>query len=144
MTKREKSFFNICREIAKTSDYNRARLGAIVVEGKRIISTGNNQKKTRPLQHKYNIYRDFQNYVDSIAYQHAEIAAISPLIGKEIDWSKVSIYVYRIKKDGSPGCSKPCKACAQLIKDLGIRTVYYIDDFGRYIKEKVLIDEDNK
>lgn len=138
MTNREKRFFQIAKEISFLSDFKIARVGAIVVENNRIISTGHNSMKTRPLQHKYNIYRHFDNYKNSIARQHAEIDALSPLIGKDIEWKKVSIFVYRELKNGKKGCSKPCEACSKLIRDLGIKNIYYIDEYGNFIKEKVL------
>ena len=138
MTNKEKRFFNIAKEVSYLSDYPGARVGAVVIEGKCILSSGHNSKKTRPLQHRYNIYRNFEDYEHSTARQHAEIAALSPLIGKEIEWKRVSIFVYRELKNGKKACSKPCAACEKLIKDLGIKNIYYIDEFGNYVKEKIL------
>lgn len=138
MTKKEQSFFSIAREVSQLSDFHGTNVGAVVVEGKRILSTGYNSQRTRPLQARYNRYRHFENHTNAIARTHAEIDALSPLIGKEIDWSNVSVYVYREKKNGERGCSRPCAACAKLIHDLGIKTVYYIDEFGNYIKEKAI------
>ena len=138
MTKKENRFFQIARDASLLSNFKIARVGAVVVQGKRILSSGHNSMKTRPLQHRYNIYRHFQNYSDSIPRQHAEIDALSPLIGKEIDWSRVSIYIYRELKNGTPACSRPCEACMRLIKDLGIHDIYFIDEKGNYAHEKVI------
>lgn len=140
MTKKEKRFFNIAREISYLGDYHRTKVGAVVVEKNHILSTGFNSNKTRPLQHKYNFYRDMTDYEHSIARQHAEVDALSPLIGKEIDWSRVSIYVYRELKNGQKGCSRPCAACSKLIRDLGIKEIFYINQYGDYVKEKILND----
>ena len=140
MTKKEKRFFNIAREISFLSDFKGPKVGAVVTEKNRILSTGYNAQKTRPLQHKYNIYRHFDDYDNSIARQHAEIAALSPLIGKDIEWEKTSIYIYRELKNGKKGCSKPCAACAKLIHDLGIKQIYYINEYGDYVREKILND----
>ena len=92
MTNREKRIFNIAKEVASFSDFKGPHIGAVVVVGKTIISTGYNSYKTRPLQHQYNIYRRFENYKNSIPNQHAEMGALSHLIGKEINWKKVSIF----------------------------------------------------
>lgn len=138
MTKREESLFNIAKEVSTFSDFAGPHIGAVVVCGKTILSTGYNSNKTRPLQHKYNIYRHFQDYQTSIALGHAEINALSRLIGKEIDWERVSIFVYRELKSGEKACSRPCRACLKLIKDLGIKNIYYTDEYGNYCKEKVL------
>lgn len=138
MNKRIKSYFNIAREISKLSDFNGPHIGAVVVEGKTIISTGYNSKKTRPLQERANHYRNFDHPERSVPMQHAEIGAISPLIGKEIDWSNVSIYVYREYKDGNRACCRPCAGCMKIIKDLGIKKIYYIDELGNFAIEKTL------
>lgn len=139
MTNREKKIFKIAREIATFSDYKGPHIGAVVVEGKTIISTGYNSNKTRPLQQQYNSYREFDNQTNIIHSQHAEISALSHLIGKEIDWKRVSIFTYReLKKTKKKACSRPCKACMALIKDLGIKNIYFIDENGNYAKEKVL------
>ena len=138
MTHREKSFFNIAKQMCRLSNFDRAKVGAVVVSGKRILSASCNSTKTRPLQFYYNKYRNFEDYKNSNSCEHAEISALSPLIGKEIDWGNVSVYVYREKKNGERGCSRPCAACAKLIHDLGIKNIYFINEFGDYTKEKTL------
>ena len=138
MTNREKKIFNIAKEVSSFSDFKGPHIGAVVVMGKTIISTGYNSYKTRPLQHQYNIYRHFENYQNSIPSQHAEMSALSHLIGKEIDWKRISIFTYRELKNGKPACSRPCIACMTLIKDLGIKNIYFIDENGNYAKEKIL------
>lgn len=135
MTHKEQRFFNIAKEMSQLSNFSRARVGAVVTSGKRILSASCNSTKTRPLQFYYNKYRNFEDYKNSNSCEHAEISALSPLIGKEIEWDKVSIYTYRELKNGKRGCSKPCEACSKLIKELGIKTVYYIDEDGDFIKE---------
>ena len=138
MNNREKRMFNIAKEVSQLSNFHGPHIGAVVVEGKTVISTGFNSYKTRPLQHQYNIYRNFQNYENSIPSQHAEIGALSHLIGKDIDWSRITIYTYRELKNGERACSRPCAACMALIKKLGIKTIYFIDEEGNYCKEKML------
>lgn len=138
MTHKEQRFFNIAKEMSQLSNFNRARVGAVVTSGKRILSASCNSTKTRPLQFYYNKYRNFEDYKNSNSCEHAEISALSPLIGKEIEWDKVSIYTYRELKNGKRGCSKPCEACSKLIKELGIKTVYYIDEDGDFIKERFI------
>ena len=138
MTHKEQRFFNIAKEMSQLSNFSRARVGAVVTSGKRILSASCNSTKTRPLQFYYNKYRNFEDYKNSNACEHAEISALSPLIGKEIEWDKVSIYTYRELKNGKRGCSKPCEACSKLIKELGIKTVYYIDEDGDFIKERFI------
>ena len=138
MTHKEQRFFNIAKEMSQLSNFSRARVGAVVTSGKRILSASCNSTKTRPLQFYYNKYRNFEDYKNSNSCEHAEISALSPLIGKEIEWDKVSIYTYRELKNGKRACSRPCVACMSLIKDLGIKNIYFIDENGNYAKEKTL------
>lgn len=136
MTNKQKRFFNIAREVSFLGDYKKARIGAVVVEGNRIISTGHNSNKTSTIQFKYNAYRGITNSPPKL---HAEIAALAPLINKKnIEWSKVAIYVYRELRDGTISCARPCQACMKLIKDLGIKNVYYSDWNGDFIREENL------
>lgn len=137
MNNLEKRFFNIAKEVSYLSTFHRCHVGAVVVEGRRVISTGLNSERQTPLQERYNKYRNF----DSKKYpacEHAEVNAIGRIIDKrDVDWTNVSIYTYR-EANGKRSCSRPCKACEKLIKDLGIKTVYYTDWNGNYIKERVL------
>ena len=139
MTNKQKRFFNIAREVSLLSDFKRARIGAVVVEGNRVVSTGCNSTKTSPVQDKYNRYRHFDEGTYCIPRVHAEIAALSPLINNNsINWSKIELYIYREHKDGKISCARPCEACGALIHDLGIKRIYYTDWDGSFVKEEVL------
>lgn len=138
MTNRQKRFFNIAREVSLLSDFKKARIGAVVIEGNRVISTGHNSNKTSTVQCKYNAYR-FDDAHKCSAKVHAEIAALAPLINrKDIDWAHTSIYIYREHRDGTITCARPCPACAKLIRDLGIRYIYYSDWDGSIVREEFI------
>ena len=138
MNNRQKRFFNIAREVSLLSDFKRARVGAVIVEKNRIISTGHNSSKTSTIQDRYNKYREIDDSNICIPRVHAEIAAITPLLKQNIDWAHTSIYVYRELKNGHISCARPCKACAQLIRELGIKKIFYTDWDGSYICEENL------
>ena len=113
------------------SDYSRGiRVGCVAVIGNKVISTGFNTDRTHPVQMKYNAYRTFtETAKEPIGHKlHAEIACLAPLIGTDINWSKVSLYIYRIRCVTPCGNARPCPACMQLIKDLGIKNIYYTTD----------------
>ena len=100
MTHKEERFFNIAREVSYLSDFKQTRVGAVVVSGNRILSSACNSQKTRPLQHRYNIYRNFDDYENSIAREHAEVAALSPLIGRILNGIKsISMFIESIKME---------------------------------------------
>lgn len=136
MNNRQKRYFNIAREVSLLSDFKRARVGAVVVERNRIVSSGHNSSKTSTLQDRYNKYRGIDDSTICIPRVHAEIAALRPLLKQDVDWMHTSIYVYRELKDGQVSCAKPCPACTRLIHELGIRNIFYTDWDGSYVKEE--------
>ena len=64
-----------------------------------------------------------------------------PLIRDGIDLSNAAIYVYRVHKNGTLAMSRPCPSCMQLIKDVGIKRVFYTTENG-YVYEKITQQND--
>lgn len=134
----EKRMFQVACAEAEKSDYDRFHIGCVITYKNKIIGAGHNSNKSHPMQRKYNRrYRKFNctkgQYIhDSVHAETHAISSVRYVIGKDVDWSKASIYIYRIC-NGKPlgyGCAKPCPACMQMIRDLGIKNVYYTDDDG--------------
>lgn len=130
--------FEQARLEAEKSDFKPFKLGCVIAYKGHIIGRGKNSVKTSPLQKKYNRkYRHFNcergEFInDSI---HAEIAAISDVkytVGRDVDWSRASIYVYRISNGRRLGfgCAKPCPACLAAIRDIGIKKIFFTDNEG--------------
>lgn len=139
MTNKQRRFFAIARQVSHMSDFARVKIGAVVVENSRIISTGHNSNKTSTIQYRYNFYRGINDLPECKHKLHAEIAALAPLLHKpDVDWRHTSIYVYRELKNGIISCARPCPACARLIKELGIRHIYYSDWNGTFVHEEQL------
>ena len=123
---------------AEKSDYERFKLGCVITYKHTIIGRGRNGNKSHPMQRKYNRrFRKFNctrgQYIHDAV--HAEIAAIANIpyvVGKDVDWSKVKVFVYRIcnGKELGYGNAKPCPACMNAIRELGIKNVYFTDDDG--------------
>jgi tRNA(Arg) A34 adenosine deaminase TadA len=88
------------------------------------------------MQAQYNKFRHFNKTKSGIKHSvHAEIAAINSIsyvMGRDIDWTKVKLYIYRIcpGHESGQGLSKSCPACQAAIQDLGIKHVYYTTDDG--------------
>lgn len=102
---------------AGKSTFSRARVGAVIVKGGRLLSSGCN--KTRYSKHTA------RNQYESI---HAEEAAIIRILTKPNGLQLLAgatLYVSRIKKDGTTGLAKPCEPCQKLINSVGIRKVIY-------------------
>ena len=133
MTKTEKAYFRIAKNISELSNHKQ-KLGAVVVNKHRVISTGyNSHTKCHSLQAKLDKERFGQ---DTPGRVHAETSALLPFIQGGIDLSGASIYVHRSHKDGSCGMARPCASCIKLIKQCGIKKIYYTTDDG-YAKEYI-------
>lgn len=136
ISKFDKRMFAAARKIAKTSDFKNFHTGCVIVYKKRIIGIGANSDKTHPMQAQYNKFRHFNKTKNGIKHSvHAEIAAINSIsyvMGRDIDWTKVKLYIYRIcpGHESGQGLSKSCPACQAAIQDLGIKHVYYTTDDG--------------
>lgn len=135
LTKSHKAYFKAAKAVSELSDFPRVSVGCVAVCGHKIISSGYNSMKTNPTQKKLNIHR-FD--VDTPATIHAEVAALLPLINRrDINFNDVSLYIYREYKNGNPALSKPCPSCLALIRQLGIRRLYYSGD-NSYINEELI------
>jgi deoxycytidylate deaminase len=135
LTKSHKAYFKAARAISELSDFPRIKVGCVVVYGHKIISSGYNSSKTNPTQKRLNVYR-FD--VDTPATIHAEVASLLPLVNrKDINFNDVSLYIYREYKNGDPALSRPCPSCMALIRQLGIKKLYYSGD-GSYINEELI------
>ena len=117
-------FFNMAKNASKFSDFPKQKIGAVAVYKNRIIATGYNVVKENPLQKYYNKYRGFDTDTAKNML-HAEMMCILRIKELDMDYYKVHIFVYRELKDGSLALAKPCPACMQAIKDLGIKNIHY-------------------
>lgn len=109
-------------------DYNHFKVGAVIYYKNKMLSYGFNTTKDNPTQHKYNRFRDFEN-IDCKSSSHAEMNAIRSFLrqyrGRNIDPSKLVVYVFRQHKDRTLVISKPCPACEVALRQLGVKEVYY-------------------
>ena len=127
-------YFKKARQIANISDYKKQHVGCVAVYQGQVIGLGCNCNKTHPMQKFYNKYRMPSDYM--LPKLHAEISCINQIKHLDINFSKVKLYIYRIRKDQPFGLSRPCPSCMAAIKDLGIRDIYYTTNDG-YAYEKI-------
>jgi deoxycytidylate deaminase len=94
----------------------RHKLGAVVVKGGRILSTGYNEVRYTKELKKPTL--------------HAEQSAILKLLKRRRlhDLVGSSIYVYRRTPGGNLGNACPCSVCMDLIRSVGIKRVFYTED----------------
>jgi len=137
MRKRDIRCFEHARHAAEMSSFGRVRIGCVVTQNGKVLSAGFNSRKTNPHQKSYNRFRSLDLERGAIpAALHAEIAALLPLRHSDVDWDKVEVFIYRIRKDRPHGLAAPCPACRQYMKDLGIKKIHYTGDDG-YIYEEI-------
>lgn len=142
MNKKDLKYFELAKEEAELSDYDRIHLGCIAVCGNTVISEGHNTQKTHPMQMIYNEYRPLYDATKIHHSMHAEMMCLNKvqklINDKEVSASKIKLYIYRIRKDIPHGISRPCPACMARIKDMGIKHIYYTTDSG-YAKEEICL-----
>lgn len=117
------SYFRICEKVSKFSDHHQHKIGAIVVNNGKILSTGFNKMKTHPLSP-----HPFKSC-------HAEFMAIKYLSQKDL--KNATIYVLRKSRDGKYANAKPCFSCRKLIEDSGIKKIIYTDTNSVKIEELI-------
>ena len=131
MNSRASVAFELARQVAENSDFERAHVGCLITYKGTPVASGCNSHKTHPMQQKYNKYRQTNSDNKTfIPKRHAEINALSRIKDCDYDPKKLAIYVYRIKKIKKYGMARPCPSCMQAIKDAGIKTIYYTTEDG--------------
>ena len=115
--------FRAAFQQANKSKHNQHKVGAVVVKGGRVLSTGFNAMRPSSLLGTPTL--------------HAEGAAILKLMKARRlhDLSGSDIYVTRFTRGGAVGCAKPCPACHALIESVGIRRIYYTDITGTSVEK---------
>lgn len=107
---------NLALKTAKKSLFSRARMGAVITKGGRVLASSTN--KTR-----YS-----RQAASNFATTHAEEGAIIQVLRKPNGLQLLNgatIYVTRIKKNGTCGTATPCKSCQSLIDSVGIKKVIH-------------------
>ena len=107
------------------------RLGSVIFYKKHPVAVGWNSDKTNPIQKKYSIHRRF----DPELYRcplHAEMMACLNLKKTSYPAEDCILFVARKYKNGKVALSKPCPACENAIRDMGIKTVYYTISENEY------------
>ena len=139
ITHRDMKYFNIAKEVSKTSNVKSAHIGAVLVISNDNIFVSANNNKSHPLQKRLNKLR-FEDEPSELCKNtlHAEMACLLKIRYFDYDLSKAKLYVYReTKKTHRMAMSRPCNACMAQIKAMGIRHIYYTTNDG-YCEETIV------
>ena len=131
-------YLNLANNACFYSDFMKARLGAVLIYKGKVMSVGWNSTKTSPLQKDLNRLRHFEVDCGEAHHTlHAEVACLTKTKDLDIDWGRASLFICRIKKDGSRGLSRPCPGCQALIKSMGIKNIYYTTNDNGWCFERM-------
>ena len=134
LRKSDYRFFEKAKKVASVSDFYKTHMGCVAVYQGQVIGLGCNCNKTHPSQQYYNQYREKSDSL--LAKLHAEMSCLNSIKNQNINFSKVKLYIYRIRKSQPFGLARPCPSCMAAIRDLGIRDIYYTTNEG-YAYEKL-------
>lgn len=111
-------FENIALKVLNRLDQRWKLVAILVANGKPISVATNNLEKTHPIITTHFSHRK----------AHAEVRCI-----RNASWEKVegsSVFVWRIKDDGTFGLAKPCSLCTNFLRQRGIKKIGYSTDMG--------------
>lgn len=124
-------YLDMAKEVSKQSNFRQHHLGAVVIYKGSLLASGYNSNKTSPMAKRYNRERGFDVEAScSTNSIHAEMAALNKIKYLDIDFSKVKLYIYREHKNGVKAMARPCPACQKMIKDMGIKEIWYTTENG--------------
>ena len=119
---RLEKFINMAKSMSVISDFNKFKIGAVLVIKGKVVAKGFNSQKGHPLQRKYNEARKDMGE-NSHHPIHAEIDVLKKL--KNVDLKNAELYIYNVNRNGSQRMARPCPACMDAIKQHGIGTIHY-------------------
>lgn len=108
--------FRIAEKQALKSKYLKHRVGAVIVKGDRILSTGYNQIRPSKLL--------------GVNTLHAEAAAVLSLLKQRRfhDLLGSTCYVTRFTRGGNLGLARPCESCVSILRSVGVSSVMFSAD----------------
>lgn len=114
LSKKDVSYLNLARSLAEKSG-EKKKHGAVVIKSGRVVGYGFN---------KFKNHTDYipEDLIKIHCSRHAEEVAIK-IAGQNAKGA--TLYVARVNNQGIDRNSKPCKICAKLIKESGIKKVIY-------------------
>lgn len=130
-------YFNIAKEVSKTSNVRNIQIGAVLVISNDNIFVSANIRKSHPLQKKLNKLRFTDERSETCKnFLHAEMNTLLKVRYLDYDLNKAKLYVYREDHNGNLAMCRPCNACMAQIKAVGINKIYYTTPDG-YCEEHI-------
>ena len=118
-----KGFFQLARNASLNSEH-RVKIGCVIALHGKPVSVGWNVVKTHPVYTRNSLRESI----------HAEIKVV---IAAQCDLRGGVAYVYREIKH-MPALARPCNFCASVLKEVGIKSVFYTIGNEPYWKKERL------
>ncbi len=118
--------FRLAKEVSQYSEHHQHKLGAVIYIKNKPVAVGYNQIKGHPMM--------LENHANKKTI-HAELSAILSVRNKN-RLKGATIVVYRERRNGDTGLSRPCESCQHILKKYGINTWTYTSYDG-WITERV-------
>lgn len=104
-------------DAAKLSERRRAKTGAAIFLGNRLVAIGFNNYRSNPRQR-----------VGPFRWEHAETNC---LVGSnKLDLGRAILYVARVHADGTIHMARPCPDCQRILLAAGVYRVWYSNEKG--------------
>jgi deoxycytidylate deaminase len=104
----------LAKKESRKSSYKH-KIGAVVVSGGSLLSKGYNQ-----IRHA----KEFKEYVVWEESLHAERDALRKVKSKD-SLVGSTVFIYREHRNGNPATATPCNACFNMIKQAGIKKIFF-------------------
>jgi tRNA(Arg) A34 adenosine deaminase TadA len=116
LSRNERRFLNLVSHASVGSQHPRWKVAAVLVRSGTPVATAVNRARNSPAQVP----------VADVGY-HAEHRAMRSAPGR---CRGATMFVGRVRRDGSPGLAKPCAACVAAMALAGISTVVWTTETG--------------
>jgi len=109
--------FRYAVKAACLSGFRSHRVGAALFHKNKLIRMGWNRKKSHPL----------------CPTEHSQHAEFNLCVGldKLVLSPRCILYVARLTRTGDVGIAKPCEACQDFIRSVGIKRIFYTNQNGQ-------------
>jgi hypothetical protein len=134
-TDKFKRLEDISKSLIEFNSKKRCQHFSFILLKNKIISIGNNSKKTHPLNLK-NRKTSLRTGEDFSDQKHvcSEFSAINKLKNMtNIDTKKCILVNIRYNRNGKIALSKPCMSCENLLKYFSFKKVIWTDNDGNYV-----------
>ena len=156
---KDKYYLNIAKEVAQRSTCFRVKIGAVIVRGDQIVSTGyvGAPRKTKDCFERGDCLRDTLKIPHGQRYElcrsvHAEQNALINAARAGVSIFEGNIYIYGEDKEGKMIDVLPCFICKKMIINSGIEKVicsnkdgsliiFNVDEWISDWQEKDIIDD---